>query len=199
MNCSSTDGSKSLSAKDSFTFQIITVFSDMILLGTDLSVPLTKPINSLCTGNSGCFSFFFKRMVLVLINLIFVTWALFPIWQSPKPLRRLMPPHSINEAERVRMSSPLTEMHSNLGGTPHPLKSVITCIGIGPWGMKNPQLLWVKYWSYSNEVDVIRSWSLSGSVLPKPPMGPWGCWETWHSWNVGKWRKFCWYSLRRTL
>lgn len=59
-------------------------------------------------------------MLLVLINSIFVTWALSPILHSPKTLPRLMTPYYINEAERT--GSPLTEMHSHMGGTRHPLK-----------------------------------------------------------------------------
>lgn len=70
-------------------------------------------------------------------------------------------------------------------------------LGLGGW--RTTQLLWVKYWSCSTEVDVIRSWTLSESVLPKPPLGPFGCRKTWQSWNGGEWRKFCWYSLRRRL
>lgn len=117
------------------------LFSDMILLCTDPSVSLTKPINSHYRGNSGWFFFvffffvWFNRMLLVLINLIFVTWTLSPIWQSLKTLQRLMTAHYINEAER--MSSPLTEMHSHLGGgTRHPLKSVITR---GNWALGNEE------------------------------------------------------------
>lgn len=103
-----------------------------------------------------CFTFlffFFKnRMQLVLINLIFVTWTPSPIWQPPKTLQRLMTPHYINEAERIRISSPITEKHSLLG-LEH--DSYLTAYNMEEWGLgesRTQQFLQVKYWSHSKKL-----------------------------------------------